>query len=49
MTTTQLIIVIAVAAAIIAALAAGGGGPRITQITRTVRKDADEPKDGPDA
>jgi len=39
MTATQLIIVIAVATAIIAALAAGGGGPRITQITRTVRKD----------
>ncbi len=45
MTTTQLIIVIAVAAAIIAALAASRSGPRVTEITRTVRKD----EDGPDA
>ena len=49
MTTTQLILVIAVATAIVAALAASRRGPRITQITRTVRKDNDEPKDGPDA
>ena len=25
------------------------GGPRVTQITRTVRKDKDEPEDGADA
>jgi hypothetical protein len=50
MTTTQIIIALAVLALIIGViLAAGEGGPRITQITRTRRKDDDEPKDGPDA
>ena len=50
MTTIQIILVIAVIALIIGViLAAGEGGPRITQITRTRRKDNDEPKDRPDA
>jgi len=50
MTTTQIIIALAVLALIIGViLAAGEGRPRITQITRTRRKDDDEPKDGPDA
>jgi len=40
--TTQVIIVIAVAAAIIAALAASRSGPRVTQITRTVKRDEQE-------
>ena len=46
MTTTQIIIVIAVAAAIVAALVACRSGPRITQITRTVKRGD---KDGDDA
>jgi len=46
MTTTQLILIIAVAIAIITALLAGQGGARITQITRTVKRDEE---DGPDA
>jgi hypothetical protein len=50
MTTQQIIIVISVIMIVVIALAAArGGGPRITQITRTRRKDNDEPKDGPDA
>lgn len=45
MTTTQIVIIIAVAAAIVAALAAGRSGPRITQITRTVKRDEDKDDD----
>jgi len=47
MTTTQIIIIVAVATAIVAALAAGRSGPRVTHITRTVKRDGD--KDGDDA
>jgi hypothetical protein len=50
MTTQQIIIVISdIMIVVIALAAARGGGPRITQITRTRRKDNDEPKDGLDA
>jgi type II secretory pathway pseudopilin PulG len=38
---TQTIIILVVVIAIIALLAARGGGPRVTQITRTVRKEKD--------
>ena len=44
MSTSLLIIIVAIAA-VIALLAARGGGPRVTHITRTVRKE----KDGDDA
>jgi hypothetical protein len=51
MTTQQIIIVISVVLIVVIALGAarGSGGPRITQITRTRRKDNDEPKGGDDA
>ena len=50
MTTTQFILVIAVMVAVASALIFGiRRAPRITQITRTVRKDDDKPKGGPDA
>ena len=39
---TNLLIIIVVIAAVIAVLAARGGGPRVTHITRTVRKEKDE-------
>ena len=42
---TQTIVIIVVVLAIIALLAARSGGPRVTEITRTVRKE----KDGDDA
>ncbi|HYX47681.1 MAG TPA: hypothetical protein VE820_12780 [Sphingomicrobium sp.] len=42
MSAQTLIIIVAVAIAIIAALAASRSGPRVTQITRTVRKDKDD-------
>ena len=38
---TQTIIIIVALVAIVALLAARGGGPRVTQITRTRRKDKD--------
>jgi|tagenome__1003787_1003787.scaffolds.fasta_scaffold20515040_3 hypothetical protein len=47
MTATQLILIIALAIAIITALLAGRRGARITQITRTVKRD--DEGDGPDA
>ena len=47
MSTTMIILIVAVVA-VIALLAARGGGPRITEITRTVKRD-DEEKDGDDA
>ena len=39
---TQMIIIIVVVVAIVALLAARSGGPRVTEITRTVRKEKDE-------
>ena len=42
MTTIQIIIVVAVLAVVVVALAVSGGGPRITQITRTVKRDDDK-------
>jgi len=39
---TQTIIIIVAVVVLIAVLAARGGGPRVTQITRTVRKDKDD-------
>jgi preprotein translocase subunit SecG len=48
MSTTLIVILGLSALALIIAviLAAGEGRPRITQITRTVRKDNDKPKNG---
>jgi hypothetical protein len=43
----QIIIIVAVLTVVVLALAASGGRPRITQVTRTVRKGRD--KDGDDA
>jgi hypothetical protein len=42
MTTTQIIVIVVGLVAIVAFFAARGGGPRVTQITRTVRKEKDE-------
>ena len=39
---TQTIIIIVAIVALIAVLAARGGGPRVTQITRTVKRDEEE-------
>jgi hypothetical protein len=47
-TTTQLIIIIAIVMVLVIAVSWGRGGPRVTQITRTVHRDADE-KDRDDA
>jgi hypothetical protein len=47
-TTTQIIIIVAIIV-VIALLAARGGGPRVTQITRTRRRETDEPEDRGDA
>jgi hypothetical protein len=48
MTTHQIIIIISIIMIVVIALAAArGGGPRVTQITRTVKRD--EEKDGDDA
>lgn len=46
---TQTIIIIVAAVALIAVLVARGGGPRVTQITRTVHKEKDEPESRDDA
>jgi hypothetical protein len=46
--TQQIIVAISIAMIVVIALAAArGGGPRITQITRTVKRD--DEKDGDDA
>ena len=45
MTTTQLILVVAIAVAIVTALLAAQRGARITQITRTVKRDDDNKED----
>jgi len=47
MMSTQAIIIIVAIVAVIALLAARGGGPRVTHITRTVKRD--DTKDGDDA
>ena len=42
MSTQTIVIIVVVVVAIIALLAARGGGPRVTEITRTLRKGKDE-------
>jgi len=44
MSTTAVIIIVAVVA-LIAVLASRGGGPRVTEITRTRRRDKDKGSD----
>lgn len=49
MTTTQIIFVIAILMIVVIAVGGLRSRPRVTEITRTRRKDNDEPEDGPDA